>query len=550
MQMSNLDQPKFKEAQYIDPGLSEYADNPLIAALPAIMSPIEVATKLTLRPIFNEEELALDGHIRVHAISRLTRNFFVPQTTHLVLEQKFSQLIRKSYLGRNPKKASFKRKLNELKETLKTQDLTSYVHDVINSTASSMAISGISGAGKSTATNIILNTYDRVIFHPEYHLLQVPWIKIDCPYDGSLSEFCESFFIALDKRLNTNYRKKYTSGKPSIGKMIANVADLCLIHAVGLIVIDEFQHMNLARSGGEKKMINFLVTLVNVVEVSIVLIGTPTALRLFATEFRQARRASGEGSIVWDRLPLDDNWDDFVKELWKYQWLKSPGKLDEVMINALYEFSQGVPDIVVKLFCIAQARAILLAESPSDEQLSVELLKDVFEDELSIVKPMLDALNSKDRTVLETCSDIVIPNIEGTLLNTFDHLRPVPLAKKVQVELGETSQTEVANSAIQTLLAMNIQEDIACPLVTDCLANNPEVTLIQIIQQVTLSLSAVEEKPVSKTKKQKKPLLSKGAWGRLPNNDLRKIYTDKSGTMYEQLDEESYIFPVKSLLAS
>jgi hypothetical protein len=138
MQMSNLDQPKFKEAQYIDPGLSEYADNPLIAALPAIMSPIEVATKLTLRPIFNEEELALDGHIRVHAISRLTRNFFVPQTTHLVLEQKFSQLIRKSYLGRNPKKASFKRKLNELKETLKTQDLTSYVHDVINSTASSI----------------------------------------------------------------------------------------------------------------------------------------------------------------------------------------------------------------------------------------------------------------------------------------------------------------------------------------------------------------------------------------------------------------------------
>lgn len=235
--MSESNQPRFKEAKYNDPGLPEYADNPLIAALPAIMSPREVSVTLTQRPTFKPEEAGLKGHIRAHAISRLTRNFFVPQTMHLLLEQKISQLIRKSYLGRNPKTATFKRKLNNIRGVIQSQDLTAYVHDDNNSSASSMAISGISGAGKSTATNIILNTYDRVIYHPEYHLLQVPWIKIDCPYDGSLSEFCESFFIALDKRLNTQYRQKYTSGRPSIGKLIADVADLCLIHAIGLVVL-------------------------------------------------------------------------------------------------------------------------------------------------------------------------------------------------------------------------------------------------------------------------------------------------------------------------
>ena len=368
--MSKSDQPIFKAAEYKDPGLPEYADNPLIAALPEIMSPVKVVEVLTKRPTFQRVEINLPGHIRVHAISRMTRDFFVPQTLHLVLEQKISQLIRISYLGRNPKTAAFKRKLNSIRDTLQKQDLTSYVHDVVNSPASSMAISGISGAGKSTATNIILNTYQRVIYHPDYHLLQVPWIKVDCPYDGSLSEFCESFFIALDRRLNTNYRQKYTSGKPSIGKMIADVADLCLIHAIGLVVVDEFQHMNLAKSGGEKKMINFLVTLVNVVEVSVLLIGTPKALKLFTSEFRQARRASGEGSIVWDRLPSDESWEDFLDELWPYQWLKSPQERDELINNKLYELSQGVPDIVVKLFCIAQARAILLADGPTDECLN------------------------------------------------------------------------------------------------------------------------------------------------------------------------------------
>ncbi len=532
----------------MDPGLPEYADNPLIAALPKIMSPVTVVDTLTKRPDFRLEENNLAGHIRIHAINRLTRNFFVPQTLHIVLEQKFSQLIRISYLGRNPKKAVFKRKLNSIRDTVQKQDLTSYVHDVVNSPASSMAISGISGAGKSTATNIILNTYPRVIYHPDYHLLQVPWIKLDCPYDGSLSEFCESFFIALDRRLNTNYRQKYTSGRPSIGKMIADVADLCLIHAIGLVVVDEFQHMNLAKSGGEKKMINFLVTLVNVVEVSVVLIGTPRALRLFSSEFRQARRASGEGSIIWDRLPLDDSWEDFLDELWPFQWLKSPQDRDELITNKLYELSQGIPDIVVKLFCIAQARAVLLAEIPADEYLSVSLLEDVFEEEFSIVKPMLEALKTGNEQALEKCSDLVIPEIESALINTFDHLKSRPLTRKRNIELGEASLTAVANSAIETLVAMGVSTDIAEHLVADAFEVNPDLSLIQIIQQVTTALSGVEKSPAKKEKNKTIPIFKPENWVQLKKPDMRKLYADKTGTIYEMLVENRLIYPVEKNL--
>ena len=547
--MNRSDQPKFKAAEYKDPGLPEYADNPLIAALPEIMSPVKAVEALTKRPTFRQEEINLAGHIRVHAINRMTREFFVPQTLHLVLERKISQMIRISYLGRNPKTAAFKRKLNSTRDTLQKQDLTSYVHDVVNSPASSMAISGISGAGKSTATNIILNTYPRVIYHPEYHLLQVPWLKVDCPYDGSLSEFCESFFIALDKRLNTNYRQKYTSGRPSIGKMIADVADLCLIHAIGLVVVDEFQHMNLAKSGGEKKMINFLVTLVNVVEVSVLLIGTPKALRLFTGEFRQARRASGEGSMVWDRLPQDESWEEFLDELWPYQWFKFPRERDELISNKLYELSQGVPDIAVKLFCLAQARAILLADGPREECLTVELLEDVFEEEFSIVKPMLEALSSGNNRVLEQCNDLVMPEIESALINSFDHLRARPLTKRRNVELGEVSQTAIANSAIETLIALGVSADIAEPLVTDVLETNPGLSLIQIIQQVTTALSGADKKPSKKPKKEITHAVKPETWSQLKSHDLRKVYADKTGTMYEALAEQGVIYPVETLLA-
>ncbi|WP_421781254.1 ATP-binding protein [Kiloniella litopenaei] len=545
--MTNTNAPRFPEAEYVDQGLPEYNENPLIAALPRIMCPADVAKTLAKRPQFQPEELALPCHIRTHAINRLTRDFFVPQTNHIVVEQKFSKLIRSSYLNRNPQTAAFKRKLNSIRDLVQNEDLTAYINDDLHSPASSMTIAGISGAGKSTTTNLILNTYPRVIYHPQHHLLQVPWLKVDCPHDGSLSDFCLSFFIALGRRLNVDYRAKYASGRPTIGKMMADVADLCLIHAIGLIVIDEFQHMNLAKSGGEKKMINFLVTLVNVVEVSVVLIGTPKALRLFASEFRQARRASGDGSVVWDRLSCDESWEDFLSELWPYQWLNNEAKRDEGLTRKLYELSQGVPDIVVKLFCLAQARAILLAEEPEEEVLSVELLEQVFEDEFSIVKPMLEALSSGDRRKIEECNDLIFPKFESDIINAVNRLVAKPLQQPKRIELGEPDETHIANSAMKTIVSMGIAEDIAQPLIADALTRKPKLQLIELIQHVTTTLMKSEKTAVSHTKP--KPVYTtRKSWAQLSAKDMRKIYSEKSGSMYEAIRECQIIYPVQNLL--
>lgn len=546
--MTDSNVTRFPVAEYKDQGLPEYTENPLISALPVIMSPVNVAQTLDKKPAFQPEELNLPCHIRTHAINRLTRDFFVPQTNHIIVEQKLSKLIRSSYLNRNPKKATFKRKLNTIRGLIQNEDLTTYLYDDVDSPASSMTIAGISGAGKSTTINHILNTYQRVIYHPELHMLQVPWLKVDCPYDGSLSDFCLSFFIALGRRLSINYRDQYASGRPTIAKMMADVADLCLIHAIGLIVIDEFQHMSLAKSGGEKKMINFLVTLVNVVEVSVVLIGTPKALRLFASEFRQARRASGDGSIVWDRLPMDESWEDFLEELWPFQWLHNVAEREESLTNKLYELTQGVPDIVVKLFCLAQSRAILLAESPEDEKLSPELLDQVFDDEFSIVKPMLDALRSGNKQKIEECNDLIFPKFQSSMINAMDKLVSQPLKKSKSVELGEANETNIANAAIQTIVSMGIAEDIAQPLVTDALARKPDLQLIQIIQMATTTLTQSGQEKPSEEKVTKPVYTSRESWGQLPEKHIRKMYADKTGSMYEVLKERGLTYPVQNLM--
>lgn len=547
--MNEENQTRFPEANYIDPGLPEYAGNPSIAALPPIMDEFSVVKLLTQRPHISEEEKALPGHIRVHAISRLTKNFFQPLTTHIHLERKISILIRQSYLGRNPRYPDFKKHLNNCYQKIIKQDLEAYVHDDVDSTASSMSVVGISGTGKSTTFKIILKTYPKVIYHPDYNLIQIPWIKVDCPHDGTLTEFCYRFFMALDRRLNTNYRQKFGSGRPSIGKLIAELANLCLIHAVGLLVIDEFQHMNLAKSGGEKKMINFLVTLVNTIGVSVILVGTPKALPIFAGEFRQARRASGEGSIVWNRMPYDESWDDFIEEMWSFQWLRNAKPLNESVRNKFYELSQGVADIVVKLFCLAQARSILLAQSPDDEFISVELLEDVFEEEFSTVKPMLEALRENNERKLQECADIVLPDIEGKLLNTFDHLKRQSVTKPIKVEMGDAEESDLATSALKALTAMGINEDIASPLITDSIQNNPKLTLIQLVHAVTTAMTTTKDEQKPKKDRPKVALVKSSNWGQLNENDLRKLHFAKSGTMYESLLESGYIYPVKNLLA-
>jgi hypothetical protein len=216
----------------------------------------------------------------------------------------------------------------------------------------------------------------------------------------------------------------------------------------------------------------------------------------------------------------------------------------------LYELTQGVPDIVVKLFCLAQARAVLLASTPEDETLSPELLEQVFEDEFSIVKPLLDALRTGNKKKLEDCNDLIFPKFESSMINAMDKLVSQPLEKPKTIELGEPDETNMANSAIQTIVAMGISEDIAKPLVTDALARKPDLTLIQIIQMATTALTQTGEEKTRKPKVDSKPVYTKReSWGQLPKKDLRKMYADKSGSMYEVMKEKGLIYPVHKLLA-
>lgn len=64
--------------------------------------------------------------------------------------------------------------------------------------------------------------------------------------------------------------------------------------------------------------------------------------------------------MVWDRMELGKEWSLFVNALWHFQYIQKICSLEDnpELIEVLYEESQGITDLAVKAYMLAQERAI------------------------------------------------------------------------------------------------------------------------------------------------------------------------------------------------
>lgn len=397
---------KFTKADYSEQIIKDYQNNPLIEALPPVLSKKEVIEKLIFYPYFDESERQLDSHYRLHLVQRVFSIFQV-LPYHFDIEGRISRLIRQGYLSRNPLSSSYSATLVSGHKNITSPVDQSWFNDSI---PRGFTIIGPSGIGKSTAIAKILNQFPQVIIHSTYqnqdfNFTQLVWLRLECPHDGSVKGLVNQFFISVDRLLGTNYFEKYgRSNKLSVNTLMPLMTQICSSIGLGLLVIDEIQHLSL-RGTGSKLMLNFFTTLSNSIGIPLVLIGTPSAMGVLQREFRQARRGSGQGDLVIDRLEKDEYWNLFLEGIWEYQWVKVPVGLSNEMIDVMYEESQGIIDIALKLFALAQIRAI----STNKEILSVPLIKQVAKDNLKLVQPMLAALKSGDIKKISQYEDIYFP---------------------------------------------------------------------------------------------------------------------------------------------
>ncbi|WDE05426.1 AAA family ATPase [Thalassomonas viridans] len=536
----------FVAAIYKDPGIERYRGNPFVEALPPIMSVQQIRKQLTGKVKYNPRDAFSNARERAHEVAALLDDFFQPIGSHLHLEEKISIMIRGGYVGRNLEDGSLNTHMQNGYERIMTGKLDCFRFAQTNSTAKSLSLIGCSGSGKSTTINRILATYPQVIFHEKHNFIQISYLRIECPYNGSLKSLCLNFFRQLDRVLHTNYEEKYTRKRFSTEVLLALMSQAANKRAVGILVIDEIQRLSRRRSGGKEKMLEFFVELVNVIGVPVVMVGTPKARPIFELELQSGRRSAGFGSLFWEPMRAEQpkrdaktgklqktEWMAFTDKLWRYQWLL---KRDEVLPDEIrdcwFDLSQGVLDIVVKIFVLAQLRAIAMGV----ERITVKLLKRVYQDELKPVHPMLEALRSGDAEKIAKYSDLKLDNTDKRILE---------LKQKIDEMMNREDKVpsfqgnEQAMRLYHLLVAMDCDAELLPPLIEQAFKDYPQLTIRELMPVVL----EWYEKPVKPKAAKKRNKIPQKSWHTLDSDDLRfKFSQADKDKVYDDLTYGSELF--------
>lgn len=428
-----------------------------------------------------------------------------------------------------------------------------------------MSFIGCSGSGKTTTLNRILATYPQVIFHEKYNFTQIVYLKIDCPHDGSLKSLCLHFFRAVDSAIGSNYEQKYALKRHGVETLMHLMSQIANFHAIGLLIIDEIQHLSVNKSGGEKKMLNFFVTLVNIISLPVVMVGTPKARPIFDADFRSARRAIGFGAVLWEPIKNEKNknspntqqvikseWVGFTDTLWKYQWLtKAEPSLSEDIRECWYDLSQGIPDIVVKLFVLAQIRAI----ETGLERITIKLLKTTYEQDMIPIHAMIEALRSQDPARISQYSDLIIPEIDRKLLSLQENIRKYH-SEKDDVDIYDGNSEAIRMHRL--LLELGYQSDLLPNIIIKAFQSHPNTDIQTLFPIITQWLKdendlekVTEKKQKSVAKSSRTPTHPTEVWDRLDTTDLRFQFSQKESSQqfYEHLKHHTnYVLEVEQWL--
>jgi len=314
------------------------------------------------------------------------------------------------------------------------------------------------------------------------------------------------------------------------------MAQVCTLHGIGVLVLDEIQH--LSTRGGSEQLLNFFTTLVNVIGIPVIMIGTMKALGALQGQFRQARRGSGQGDMVLDRMEKDDNWDILIEGMWEYQWTKTPTELTEELKDVLYEESQGITDIAIKLYIMAQIQAMT---STKKEIITPAMIKQVAKSNLKLVKPMLDALKSGNLEKLAKYEDITPVDIDSFVTNRISDLEMterVSLLKKKKSEVADKNQKNKVKEDILTRLAiLGIDDKNIGSFIDKILKENTSIDVNEIVKRIYTEAILNKKEATVKPKPAIKVSNSK------TTHVLKDIVTVNKGikTIHQALLDEGYI---------
>jgi len=430
-----------QEAQYKTiTAPASYAGNPLIEALPEIYSEEDVLSDVQYLPkVAFKLECSLPKHERLHCVSAID-DLVIAFPALFEVESALSIMLRRGYAVRNPFSRSWRKSAMCIQDVM-NKPIEEY--QTRSKSIPAMMITSVSGGGKTTLIENLLEMYPQVISHTAYKeatfsVKQLVWIRVNASFDASLRGLVLSLFGAVDNALQTNYRSQYENSKASVDTMLGRWAQIVTTHHLGVLFVDEVQCLALRGDAEANLALSLFLKIGNECKLPIIFGGTYSAVKLFSNVARNARRVCSGGYFDL-QLPSsfrDAMWDKgTVQVVWKYQWVSNPAPLDDELRATFYELTQGILAVLVALHRTAQLYAI----RQGLDRVDAAVIRKVYKTQFVLLHPALNALKSKSRKRLEKFEDLLPPK------DQLDALL-APTANEARADL------------IERLLAMNAKE--------------------------------------------------------------------------------------------
>jgi hypothetical protein len=413
---------------------TRHRKNPFIAALSALPSDAALAHALERNVLITAGERALPAAKRIELVGA-TEDLVVPLPRLVALARSVLKLMLDGYVHRRPNCPEDNAALQSMYELQQRGDFSS-AGQAWRAQQYSMALIGASGCGKSFSLEHITGLFPSLIWHELLGRWQIPFLFIEMSYDGeSIHTLASEIFQELDRLLPEEKYSENFMERCRLNAMqrLAVAFSVARQHAVGMIIVDEANYerdvqqkiprlikdasSNRSLANGptkEKLLSRLLATASNVSHIPLLFSGTLEVLRKVSPRFSQARRMSGRGSGTWHPLCMTPELGDTHSEyemlhhgLAQCQWVRSPLAPNRKSAEMFYQFDQGFPDIAVKLWSSVQVAAIATGR----EEISSELVANVFKKEFVMTSYGLTAARTKERVLMDLYPDVFEPDV-------------------------------------------------------------------------------------------------------------------------------------------
>lgn len=127
-----------------------------------------------------------------------------------------------------------------------------------------------------------------------------------------------------------------------------------------------------------------------------------------------------------------------LESMWRYQWTKKFTPLTEEFSKVIYDETQGISDLIVKIFVYSQQKAI----STGKEELTVELMRNVANEKFKLMREMLNAIRSGNPYKIAKYEDI--RRIESATIQSANEHPRKPLKAKNNEKPRKNDAKDVA----------------------------------------------------------------------------------------------------------